>query len=291
MTTYNDLYDIVHNSELSAADRFKQSKVLFMRRRDELSRRFSDLITQFDLPNSTLAAVAGGTDSRICHARAKTYNIAINSTALLCERLFDMSVHEFLWEEKPQPITLPKHLSAVVEALEQSKDTTRNELLVWAIKQAGKEFAAVEPVPNAPEPSTHNKFLKQCAARINALLWDQFITLSEFLSDESLSTKFRFEFCRTFEDLSFEPQKSYYTFNLIYMSMAKNIPIDYFVSENYAQHCPLMYQSTAQDNKPAAIESVKDPVITKIISELLTMNDDLQSYAIAKILVSANNPN
>lgn len=291
MITYNDLYEIVHNSDLSAVERFKQSKALFMRRRDELSKRFSDLITQLDLPNSTLAAVAGGTDSRICHARARTYNIAINSTALLCERLFDMSVHEFLWEEKPQPITLPKHLSVVVEALEQSKDTTRNDLLVWAIKQAGKEFAAASPVPNAPESDTHNKFLKQCAARINALLWDQFITLSEFLSEDSLSPRFRFEFSRTFEDLSFEPQKSYYTFNLIYMSMAKNIPIDYFVSENYALHCPLMYQSTARENKPSTIEPVKDPVTTKIISELLSMNDDLQSYAIAKILVSTNNTN
>lgn len=296
MSKYQELQNIAPEAGLTAEEarpsqiaekRFVQTKAAFREyQTGELVKRFDNLCTDHDVLGNYLAQKLNLDPSFISVARRREYRLPLSATAVIAKDVFHMSVHEFLWAEKPQPILLPKNLSLVAEKVEGMSSAQVKNLINWVMMDSQKDFLNAPAIQDKHLPVTAiTEYRDIIRSRIEELKVDAWVSEKEAMGKASCKSITQY----LLSELANETPSnaSSFTFSIIYLSIWRNIPVDYFVCADYAQYCPIAYLSVQKERngkesqKPVTVTS--DAAI-RLVSMLLNMPEPQKAFVISKIL-------
>lgn len=235
-----------------------------------LSSRLSDCLFESSLNSRDICDIAHVDESAFSRS-LRIYRLAVCDTARLCYKVFGMSVHEFLFQEKPV-IALPSDLRAVVHVLQNNSD----KHAIWTQQLMGE----VE----TKEFHSHPTIILE---RLNELSVERHIPLTRIMNFSSQ------KFCRFSAMMSAvdklereNPPADITVKTVLFMALGTDVPIDYFVTRDYTQYADIYFTDYMEDGTQMPM-FIEDAAVKALLGLLLKLPPDKRSEYITQIVSDA----
>ena len=232
--------------------------------------RFLNLVDTYRYKTQDIARLINSSNALISKSLHESYRINLENTAKISYSLFQMSIHEFLSEEKSH-IKLPANLSYVVRLLRRLKSQERLELYT-AIYKKWQQISVQRPT---------EVFRQVFKERYVELCEDEYTdyygplmgapTLSVINNLTNLLDKSEDEDVFTRGRISFA----------LFVAFMTDQPVDYYFIRDYTKYLPVAYQEAPGSSNYYA---VNDSIIKNFVSLLLNSTAEVQADLTAQII-------
>ena len=239
--------------------------------RFEFHKRFLELVSSYRYKTQDIAQLINSSNALISKSLHVSYRINLENTSKISYSLFQMSIHEFLSEEKSY-IKLPANLSYVVRLLRHLKSQERLELYTTIYKKW--QQISVQRPPEAFRQVFKERYVELCedeytdyygpllgAPTLSVI--NNLTNLLDKSEDEEVFARGRIPFA-------------------LFVAFMTDQPVDYYFVRDYTKYLPVAYQEAPGSSNYYA---VNDSIIKNFISLLLNSTTEVQADLTAQIIV------